>query len=78
MDRREFIKTTGTVIAGATLARFSIYCVLGVASNSVQRRSRVAANGRPLRRAGDLAEARERFAEHRSGLFADRPRLGAH
>ncbi len=44
---------------------------------NVQRQSRVAANGRPLRRAGDLAEARERFAEHRRGLFADRPRLGA-
>ena len=41
----------------------------------MRRRSRVAANGRPLRRAGDLAVVRGRFAEHRSGLFADRPRL---
>jgi len=37
----------------------------------------VAANGRPLGRAGDLAVVRGRFAEHPSGLFADRPRRGA-
>jgi len=42
-----------------------------------KRRSRVAANGRPLGRAGDLAVVRGRFAEHPSGLFADRPRRGA-
>jgi hypothetical protein len=43
----------------------------------IMRRSRVAANGRPLGRAGDLAVVRGRFAEHPSGLFADRPRQGA-
>jgi len=37
----------------------------------------VAANGRPLGRAGDLAVVRGRFAEHPSGLFADRPRQAA-
>ena len=42
------------------------------------RHSRVAANGRPLGRAGDLAVVRERFAEHPSGLFAGGPRYGAH
>src|SRR4051794_26138340 len=43
-----------------------------------ERRSkgeRVAANGRPLGRAGNLAEVRERFAEHPGGLFADRTRV---
>jgi hypothetical protein len=40
----------------------------------IRQRTRVAANGRPLGRAGDLAVVRERFAEHPSGLFADRPR----
>ena len=38
------------------------------------KEERVAANGRPLGRAGDLAEVRERFAEHPSGLFAVGPR----
>jgi hypothetical protein len=31
----------------------------------------LAANGRPVGRGGNLAEVRERFAEHPSGLFAD-------
>jgi len=43
----------------------------------VRRQSRVAANGRPLGRAGDLAQVPRPFAEHPSGLFADRTRLGA-
>ena len=43
-----------------------------------ERRARVAANGRPLERAGDLARRMEqRFAEHSRGLFADRTRPGA-
>ena len=43
----------------------------------LRRRSRVAADGRPLGRAGDLAVVRERLAEHPRGLFADRTRQGA-
>ena len=43
-------------------------------ANRESKAERVAANGRPLGRAGDLAVVRERFAEHPNGLFADRPR----
>jgi hypothetical protein len=39
-----------------------------------RKRERVAANGRPLGRAGDLAVVRRRFAEHPRGLFAVRSR----
>jgi len=52
-------------------ARIAVLCVEPV---SKAAGSRVAANGRPLGRAGDLAVMRERFAEHPSGLFADRTR----
>ena len=42
---------------------------------ATSKAERVAANGRPLGRAGDLAVNGVRFAEHPSGLFADGPRM---
>ncbi len=44
--------------------------------DGVQRRARVAANGRPLGRGG-VGPLQVLFAEHPSGLFADRTRQGA-
>jgi hypothetical protein len=48
--------------------------VVGCVSTGRGCAERVAATGRPLGRAGDLARYRMRFAEHPSGLVADRTR----